>query len=232
MKNKLFIIIVFLIGFGAIMSCERENYNKFNNNNIVTKDNNKNTLDPEYIGNMHNELLNRYYEEFIQNQNTADSIILDINELLSFFYEQPEVESLNENVKYEITAFFNSFQSSGDGDETFNQFSIFLENSVGEIYEASYIDIVEGNITGSITQELIDVHESIKVSSELYWGQHNNTKVCFSCADAAGGAWGFFFGGVGSFVAGATASIIAKKINAYDGPTYVFDGKIHTPKDI
>jgi hypothetical protein len=234
LKVKLILVMVLSMFVLSFTSCEKEETETTIENDYGVEMNNsrQTTFEPDDIGQMHNELLDRFYEEFVPNYHPEDSVILNINELLDFLFKQPEASSLTDEQKSNIRSFYISFKSKGDGSDTFNNFIIYLEDNVGEIYDASYTDILEGNITGDITQEVIDVHKSIKSHSELYWSQFNNTRACVSCADAAAGAWGFFFGGVGSFVAGATASIIAERVNNYDGPTYVFDGEIHTPKDI
>ncbi|MDD2563757.1 MAG: hypothetical protein PHU27_06035 [Salinivirgaceae bacterium] len=231
-KFKLIAVLVLIFGITVFISCIKEDTNfSYENDAIEMIDVQKNTLDPEYIGKMHNEYLDRIYKDFMPNYQPQVGELLDINELLEFLFEQPESKSITEEEKNSIRVFFLSFNTKGDGSQTFNQFSDYLENNVSEIYGASFENILSGNATRGITPELINVHNSIKTHSELYWGSKNNAKVCISCLDAAGGVWGFFFGGVGSFIGGAAASMIGELIVSCDGPAPVFDGVIHTPKD-
>jgi len=85
---------------------------------------------------------------------------------------------------------------------------------------------------------LAGVAFSVNKNSEIFWNDFHHTKPLKAsgsatiAADTGGALWGLFFGPVGSIIAGGVASIVANEIEHADGNSPVFDGKIHTPKDI
>ncbi len=220
--------LIFFIGVLVFVRCAKEETQKVANQICENSHSNK-TFSSGYIGQMHNVLLDRIYNEFLPNYQLPTGVILEFDKLLDFLFDQPETQGLTDYEKSCIRTLFNSFNAQ---DDTFNKFTIYLEESVSQIYGVPFENIEQGVIGNGITQDLLDASHSIKRNSEMYWKvKHPNAKVCVSCADFAGGAWGFFFGGVGSFVVGGAASMAAELMTGCDFDATIYDGRILTPKD-
>ena len=119
----------------------------------------------------------------------------------------------------------------------------YLISNVEAQYGVNYKDIInstntKSSLSNKVNNTLTGVAFSVNKNSENFWNGFHHTKSLKAsgsatiAADTGGALWGLFFGSVGSIIAGGVASIVANEIEQADGDSPVFDGKIHTSKDI
>lgn len=204
----------------------------------------------EYIGKMHNVYIERAYNEYLVKQKTKstieeDDVIMDIIDLISFFQQQPESLGINDDEINKIKKFYYDFKTDENSNlSNAEQLINYIKSNVEAQYGIDYDNIINAANTRSLIQNqtinnLTRVASSVNEYSGIFWKDYygdNITRAALGsgtiAADTGGALWGLFFGPVGSIIVGGVASIVANEIENADGNSPVFDGKIHTPKDI
>lgn len=171
--------------------------------------------------------------------------VWNISGLIDFFACQPEISlAMEEAVLEEIKELFLGFTPDGTRQYTQEDFLEYLNERLSELYGVDAKDILYGgsfvSTRNSVDSELLnDVRQnalSVYDASCRFWdgyhmvksrengsiklssvGSLPETRVNVSLVDMAGSAWGTFFGGIGSLIAGGAASAIAEAIEKNKG---------------
>ncbi|MFA8299304.1 MAG: hypothetical protein ACEPOV_04020 [Hyphomicrobiales bacterium] len=247
-RKSIYLSLILMFICGIFMSCEKkETTVKETEVTGIAAIKNMSHKDITKIGKLHNEFVQRAYDKYISviksNLSKSDPITIDILDLIDFMVKQPESKGIKKSEIKAIKEFFYNFKTNKSSKASnVDQWVNYLKKNVEIKYGMPYerITRVSAEKEGSndiLAINLSAVAFSVGSNSEEYWRAfHNDNSLRKEgsgtiAADTAGALWGLFFGGVGSIIVGGVASIVANESNN-GGKTVVFDGKIHTPKDI
>lgn len=247
LKSKLIVAVMLVFGITAFISCEKEEEKALKSNDASSIPE-LTSKQIEYIGEMHNVYVQRAFDDYFVEKKTKSTndndVVLDIIDLISFFEQQPESEGISEDEINKIKEFYYNFRTDENSSLNYSeQLFEYLKSNIEAQYGVDYDDIINPKKTKSFHQNktkntLTGVAFSVNKNSEEFWRKFHNNKSLKAegsatiTADTGGAVWGLCLGGaVGSIIAGGVASIIANEVEKGEGGP-VFDGHIHTPKDI
>lgn len=248
LRNLLIVAVIISFGVIAFISCEKES--KPIQIDEVSSITELTDYQIEYIGKMHNVYVKRAYDNYfaeIKTRSSNDnSLTISIIDLITYFGQQPESEGIKENDIDKIKEFYYNFKTNKSSNLSYSeQLLEYIKINVEEVYGVDYDEIINPVNTRTASESktlnvLRGVAFSVNKNSEKFWrGFHGDKSIetrakggATIAADTAGALWGLLFTPAVSIIVGGVASIVANEIENAEESSVVFDGEIHTPKDI